>query len=433
MSVRRVHRAPPAGLIAVVALAAVVRGLVLHRTAGYVPFGDAVDYDRIAASLSVLGDYPATQWALPGSPTAFRGPAYPYLLSWAYDLTGGRFGAGRAVGLALGASSTGLVWGIARELWDRRRASIAGALYAVSPSVAWLAGALLAENLFLPVLLAATFVVLRYRHRPRLGLAFAVGALCGIAALTRPNGAAIALPLLWGLWATSRSWRHPGAALLAMVVVMAPWAARNTETFGRFVPLGTASGYTLSGAWNPESARPGPLFAASRNPPEIPAWADLFRPARFDEAQLERRLRSRAVRFGVDHPWFVARATGVHLLRQFRIGPGHSIQSDLGDRELGVPDPDRWMLSLGLAILVLFALGSMARTRRPSSHPAWLWALPFVVLVPMVVGVGSPRYRVAVDPFLVLAATPAASALVRRSTRRRRPARGATVDGMPRS
>lgn len=401
VGIRR-HRA----LLAILALAAVARAAVLLATPNHVPFGDAADYDRLALSLSYLGDYGTTGWAVPGGPTAFRGPAYPYLLSWAYDLTGLRYVAARGLGAALGVVSVALVWAIADRVWGRRVAVVAGAICALLPALVWLPGGLVAENLFVPLVLGAVLAAVLHRERPRLATAIAVGVLCGLAALTRSNGLIVFVPLLIGLWTAGRRIQHPAAALLALVVVLAPWAVRNLGEFDRLTPLGTSSGYTLAGAWNPESARGGPAFAFSREPPTIPAWGDLFTPARFDESQLEQRLRTRALRYGRDHPGFVVRATGAHVLRQFLVGPGQAQQADLSARELGIPDGSRWPLRPALLLTVLLAALAavlvLRRLVRPG--PWWLWLVPLAMLASTAPIVGGPRYRIPLDPFLALAA-----------------------------
>jgi 4-amino-4-deoxy-L-arabinose transferase-like glycosyltransferase len=415
-------------LLGVLGVALLVRLAVLLRTPGYAPFGDPADYDRIAASLASLGDWPPTTWAAPGGPSAFRGPAYPYLLSWAYDLTGLRFAAARGLGVALGVASVALVWSIAVRVWDRRTAAVAGAICALLPSLAWLAGGLVAENLFVPLTLGAVLAALLHRGRPRAGWAVAVGVLCALAALTRSNGLAVAVPLVLALAAPGRRVRDPAIALLALAVVLAPWAVRNDRVLRLPAPLGTSGGYTLSGAWNPESARGGPFFAASRNPPDVPAWADLFVPARFDEAQLERRLRRRALRFGAEHPGFVLRASGVHLARQFLMGPGQARAAALSARELGMPAGERWTLRPPLLLLLaLAALGAVLAARgRVTPGPWWLWVVPLAMLATTVPVVGGPRYRIPVDPFLALAA---AVALVALSDARRRRSGGRRSTG----
>lgn len=397
-------------LAAILALAAVVRALVVWRTPGYVPFGDAADYDRLAASLAYLGQYGTTGWAAPGGPTAFRGPAYPYLLSWVYEATGARWGAARSAGVILGTISVALVWEIARRLAGLRVARWSALVWALLPTSAWLAAGLVSEVLFVPLLLGVVAAALVHRDRPHLAWPLLVGALGGLALLTRSTGVVVLLPVAVGLWTARRRLRDPLVALVVAGLVLAPWAARNHREFGRLLPFGTHSGFTLAGAWNSGAAAPGDYFAASHLAQTVPDTAELFTPNLRDEAQLDRELRSRALRFGREHPGFVLRATGAHLLRLLMVGQGQAHVGRLSAREMGVPETWRWTLRPPILVVAALALLALALTvrRRLSLGPLWVWAVPLLLLATTAPVVGAPRYRLPLDPFLVIAATAAA-------------------------
>src|SRR5215212_3635865 len=95
-------------LILVVALGLRV-GLVV-ATGEHVPWGDPVDYHRHAARLTESGTYPPSTQAAPGSPAAFRPPAWPYLLAGVYEVTGTSLTAGRLAAAALGTLAVLLVY-----------------------------------------------------------------------------------------------------------------------------------------------------------------------------------------------------------------------------------------------------------------------------------------------------------------------------------
>ncbi len=153
-------------------------------------------------------------------------------------LTGTVFGAGTIVAIAY----------IARRLAGNRSALIAAALAAVYPILITADGALMAESLF--GLLVAGALLLGYRlfDSPSLGLAVAIGALVGVAALTRGE-ALLLLPLIF-----LPTLRRPGGlrtalvAGLAMVVVLAPWTIRNFVVFDRPVLVSTDAGAVIGGA-----------------------------------------------------------------------------------------------------------------------------------------------------------------------------------------
>jgi 4-amino-4-deoxy-L-arabinose transferase-like glycosyltransferase len=409
-------------LLGILGVALLVRIAVIVATRDYAPWGDPADYDRIAIAFSALGEWAPTTWAEPGTPTAFRAPAYPLLLAAIYDLTGMRYAAARVVEALLGVLSVGLAWAIARQIaTDPRVARWAAGLCALLPSLVWLNASLLSETLFVPLLLGAALAVLLHRERPGWRLALLAGVLAGLAVATRSSGAPLVLPLLLGLWLPGRRWRPTAVAAVAVVLVLTPWTVRNWIELDRFMPLGSHAGYTLAGVWNEESNGPGELFAASRLPEQQRAMQDLFLPSRLTEGQLDRELRARGLRYGREHPGFVARATGAHLLRLFLVGPGHARAAELSAREMAIPEGWRGTLRppvLALVLLTLVAVVGWIRRRRQPG-PLWLWAVPVVLLVTTAPLVGSPRYRIPLDPFLALAAATAIPLLLDRLRPRR--------------
>lgn len=82
--------------IALVASAA--RVAIILLTPHFIPFGDPVDYQHHAVSIAAGHGFPTTVIASPGTPSAFRAPAYPFLLGGAYWLVGVHPLAGRALG-----------------------------------------------------------------------------------------------------------------------------------------------------------------------------------------------------------------------------------------------------------------------------------------------------------------------------------------------
>ena len=123
-------------LAAVVALALLLRVIVVLATPHYVPETDAADYDRIAVSLVQDGRFPGSLLAPAGGPTAYRGPAFPFALAAAYEVSGvaskgARWEAGRLLEAVLGTIAVALVFLIAQRLWDRRTAIVAGLMAAV--------------------------------------------------------------------------------------------------------------------------------------------------------------------------------------------------------------------------------------------------------------------------------------------------------------
>ena len=197
-SVSSVARKHPLVLILVAALALRV-GLVA-TTGEHVPWGDATEYDEHATYLVEHGTYPPTSQAAPGSPAAFRPPAWPYLLAGVYEVTGARWTAGRLTAAVLGTLSVLLIWLIARAAFGFSAARWAGWLAAVFPPMVFLSGSLVRRE---PVRLPDPRGGLGDAAGPRqpavLGWAVLAGPPCGLAALTRSNGLVLLAPVAIGL------------------------------------------------------------------------------------------------------------------------------------------------------------------------------------------------------------------------------------------
>lgn len=230
-----------AGLVFRFVFAAWVVGL------GTLPKADEADYHGIAAHLAAGDGFLAPE----GTPTARRPPAYPVFLAGLYAVTGADPVAGRLAQVLLGATVIFLTWHVARRLFGAGVAIVSAALVALNPFLIFISGYLLTENLFLVLLLGA-FALL---PAPRAWATASwrrvtiVGALLGLATLTRPSG----LPMLeWMLVATlllaGGAWKARGArvavAALAALLVVAPWYARNARVAGGWV-LTTHGGITF--------------------------------------------------------------------------------------------------------------------------------------------------------------------------------------------
>lgn len=383
-------------------------------TPGFAPWGDPADYDRYGAWLAAFSRFPPTTLAAPGGPTAFRPPAYPLLLAGVYEVTGARWTAGRLVGVALGVLAVLLLYLIARRLFGRRVALCAAALAAIFPPLVWLNGSLPAESLFVPLVLGALLALLRHRDAPGPGWAAAAGGLVALAALTRANGAILLIPAVPAVAMAARGRRsrrgvrRAPVALAALVVafgvVLAPWTIRNEITFHRLLPLGTGEGYTVAGYFNPEVAAPGPFQAISQSPELLGQFAPLFHQPVIDEGALSATLGHSGLDFVADHPGYLPHAVWRDALRLVDLGPNHHFTRMISYKEMGIP-PGWWgAVSVSLyAALLLAAAGVAAVGRRRLATPWFAWAFP-VLLWLSVLWLGKPRYRIPVDPFMLMLA-----------------------------
>jgi 4-amino-4-deoxy-L-arabinose transferase-like glycosyltransferase len=397
------------GLAAVIALALVVRLIVVLGTPHFRPIDDSADYDRYAVSLVRHGTFPDSQLAV--GPTAFRAPLFPVALAASYELTGvasarDRWEAGRLLEVILGGVAVALICLIARRLWGRATALVAGAIAAIFPPLVLVGSSLMSESLYIPVGLAAVLAALYARDAERRHWwAVLAGALVGLAALTRATELALLLPvilLVWGRrpWLTWRAVRAPLLALAATLVALVPWTVRNFEVMHTFVPITDEGGYATLGTYN--------TYAAHRN--DYPAlWLPpLQEAARLipltrgrNEAQISSRFESLTGAYISAHPTYPLKVALWSALRLLDL-TGVRFERYI-EPTWGFP---AWLAETSVyAFWVLGPLAALGIATRRARHAPWaFWLCPVVLLLSTVFVVGATRYRSPADPFFVMLA-----------------------------
>jgi 4-amino-4-deoxy-L-arabinose transferase-like glycosyltransferase len=177
------------------------------------------------------------------------------------------------------------------------------------------AESILAEPLYTFVLVG--FVALLVGLPDRRRSAVVIGLAIGIAALTRGEGLLLlAVPpfVWWGVMPRRELYVRTGIATLAAVLAIAPWTVRNAIVLDAFVPVSTNSSQTFWAGHNPTAnggatyAR-GEIYAELQNLPK-----DRFE---IEQAQL---LRREALDYMVGHP-----------LRELSLIPRKLLYLSLGD------------------------------------------------------------------------------------------------------
>lgn len=413
------------GLIGIVIVATVARVALIVATPHFVPFGDPADFQRHAASIAAGHGYPPSQLASPGTPSAFRPPAYPYGLGAVYAVVGTHRLAGRLLGAALGVLAVVLLGLLGRAVRDRRTGLVAAGLGSVFLPLIALNGTLVSESLFLPVELGLALALVALARQPRrLRYAVLAGALVGLAALTRTVGVAWVLPslavVIGARIGRRERVRSAGALVAALLVVISPWMIRNADAFHAFVPLSTQDGFTLVGQYNPDAGRDDAFQAISRLPLQVGSVRALMVPlytrsGGVTEAQLDGTFRHAALSYLGDHPGQLPIAVWLSTLRMLDLGKNHGFTTGLAYRELGLPHSLQEPTTLSAQIAVLIALAGVLAALMGRlalrAGPWWLWAIPVLAIAATVPVVGTPRYRAPADPFVLLLVAMVAVAL----------------------
>lgn len=407
------------GLIAVVLAALLVRLGALAATPGLTLNNDPADYSQIAHSIAHGHGYPPSRVVPAGGPSAFRPPGFPFFLAGVYKLSGDSLTAARVAQAVLGTVAVGLIALIALELWGPLVGLVAGLLAAVFPPLIIDGMSLLSEPLFVACMLAAIFALLRWRRGGRIPWLVAAGVLTGLTILTRQNGELLLLPLLFaarrsGSWRRLRSYVAPALLLACTAAIVLPWTIRNAVELHGFVPVSDQDGYTLAGTYNPTSRAASGLWLVANHDPATARV--IARHARSGELALDNQLRTQARKFALAHPGYLLTIAFHNTLRLFNLG-GTKFERDAarGDYNLG-PNWAR-LMTFGLFPFLVLAIAGLF-TRATRRAPAWFWAIPILMWLPIMV-LATNRIRAPIDPFLLLLGALALTELPVRWMRRR--------------
>jgi 4-amino-4-deoxy-L-arabinose transferase-like glycosyltransferase len=240
-------------------LAAITSGALLVRIATLLTVapvrtdgGDPLFYHSTANILAQGGGFPEPlnfiahqRWI----PSALHGPLYPVVLSISSRLGGTTYFDHKFVSLLIGTAvvlMTGLVaWRVAPEGRRSTVSLVAAGIAAVYPNLWIVDSVMFPEGLMALCCLGVVYCAYRWRSRPALRWSIGMGAITGLAALTRGEGLLLTVVLIvpWILLhrplGRRERWRQLVAAGLACLIVLAPWMIRNARSFENFVPLST--------------------------------------------------------------------------------------------------------------------------------------------------------------------------------------------------
>jgi 4-amino-4-deoxy-L-arabinose transferase-like glycosyltransferase len=389
--------------VAILVAALAIRIAWVLATPDYKLVHDALDYDNHAASIAA-GDGFALSY---GRPTAFRPPLYPIFLAGVYFFTGQDLVAARIANAFVGTGIVALIGLLAFQLWGRRESLVAMALGAVYVPLILVGQSVMSEPLAVLCMLGALAAALRR-------WALLAGVLMGLAILGRANAIILLLPLVFAVW---RGPRPAIVLVLAAVLTVAPWTIRNAIVLDHFVPVSTQLGSALAGTYNSNARADKENPASWRSLKRVDDYQPIFGRLRTtNEAVTEKELRSASLDFIREHPAYVGKVAWWASRRMLDLaGMDWSIHT------ASTISAGRTAAVTGVVCFWIYAVLAVigAVTQRARAAPLWFWAVPLLMYLSVVfLVVETPRYRTAIDPFIVLLA---ALALTRSAERTRVP------------
>ena len=363
--------------------------------------GDSGYYHDLAA---VLADGDGFTDPHSGTPTALHPPLFPLVLALGHLAGGDSYVADRVTTSLIGVAAIVAVGLLARRVAGPRAGLIAAALAAAYPVLIGADGSVMSETL-LGLLVAVTLLAAYgLTDRPGPGRALLLGALVGLATLTRGE-AALLIPLLVlpvCLRLGSRRALTAGLACAAFAITLAPWTIRNATTFDRFVPLSTNDGTLVAGA-NCRDTYYGR---------DIGSWQIDCVPGGppVDESVAAARYRNAGRDYALDHAGRLPLVVGARLARSFGVYQPIRQARHAEGRSDGIE-------IAGVFAFYLVAAGAVAGAviLRRRGRPLLVLCAPVALAaLATAIGYGVPRFRHPADLALVVLAAVAIDAAARR-------------------
>lgn len=301
-------------------------------------------------------------------PTAWLAPAYPALLACIFRFFGTESTASAVAAILLNVVFSSLTAAVlvklGREQFSETAGIIAGWAWAMAPPLIFIPW-LLWETCLSGLVLAFGFMtMLRLGEASRLREWAWSGAVWSFAGLLNPALLAPLAALALDAGVHSRRWKGPAVMILACVLGILPWTARNYRAFGRTVPV-------RSNFW-PEAYFGNVDFALH------PTGSTMLY-QREGEISFGDDLKARTLQFVRSNPGAFARLTGKRMMA-FWMQP--------------------WQWQPYPLALFLMSVGGIVQVRRRRKR--WAAFTLVLVLYPMVyyITYTFARYRYPIEPLM---------------------------------
>ena len=403
------------GLVIRAALVIGVRDVGIHTD-------DERDYVTLAASL-----LDGHGFGFDGRLTSIRPPLYPAFVAAVWSVAPARsYQSVRVAQIGLSLLTVWLLFWTAGRLFDPRVGLVAAAIWCLYPSFLYANVLMLTEVLFTTFLVAAWACSVAALQKGRgIGWALAAGICVGLGALTRsvlwplPLVLAPVVALL-----ANRSWAERAgigvAVVLGYLIVVAPWAIRNTRLQQTFVVVDTMGGlnlrmgnfeYTLEDRmWDGVSLKGEQSWSYQMivEHPEAHDWT---------EGQREKWARERASEYMKAHPVTTIRRSVLKFADFWGLEREY-----IAALSAGKYDPPRWFKAVStVAVLAVYVSVACLCCAGLFGVPwnDWRVHVPGLLLALWICGIhsvvfGHSRYHL---PLIPIVTAYAAAALVRKPWR----------------
>ncbi|MCM8764574.1 MAG: glycosyltransferase family 39 protein [Candidatus Omnitrophica bacterium] len=317
---------------------------------------------------------------------AYRPPLYPLFIAMLVKAGAGITGI-RIVQSVISALCCVVVFFLSKKIFNEKLAIMASLISSVYPFFIFYSGFLLTETLFIILVLLSVYAFVKLIE-PEVSFYYGIfaGAMSGIAGLCRPTMELFFpffLLIVLGLRCAQlrMRWKKVFFAFMGFILVLAPWIVRNYIVIGKFVP-----GTTMGGAVFWEGNNPHSEGGPCRYFPQG-IW-------QIDEAQRDGvfyRLTFECIK---KDPQRFIRLVGKKFFRFWNVVPNAAEYSGNFYRFISVA-------SFGL-LLPFFALGIIVVPYNAGN--VFLIGIIILFTIFHMLFLASIRYRVAIEPFVIILA-----------------------------
>jgi len=388
-------------LVFAIALAVRVAVVAFHPAP---PFqGDMITYEGIAKN--ILDGRWHFGWG--DLPSAHREPVFPLVIAGIYSVAGPSREAVHWANALFCATTCGLLVLLSSLLLRSRAAAVlAGVLAAFYPPSLLQVQTVLSEPLATVLLLLATYLIVTGWTRGSRGTLLLGGLFLGLSTLTRAATLMYAPLIALAVVLTSSGRNRLGLRgallfLVAFLVVLSPWAARNYSVFGRFIPVGVNAG----GSFFRGNYDEGTLGSMGTNyhpdmPPKITAQYEGL-----DEVDIDRLLMREGLQYVRSHPGTFVKLCALKFTR-FWLNVGFA----------GPPSKLSVVFAIGSGLLLLIALYGVLGSGLVVHRAAWPVYLLVVYYTALhVLLFATARYSLPVMPYVLCFAAAGLLSLARRA------------------
>lgn len=227
------------------ALGILVRAGLIFAFHGLPPeIVDAKDYNRLAVGLIETGEYQDPE----GNLTSMRPPFYPWVVSLLYRGFGlENYTAVRIAQALLSLVTMYFVYLLGWEIYSARVGLWAAGGYCFYPSLLGTNNLLLSESLFTFFYTAAMLLAVQITREPAIGRSLGIGLSLALGALTRSIlwlfSPLFSLLLLFAIpGSLKKRLLLSGTVLASFLIVIFPWAYRNTQLQDTFTVIDVMGG-----------------------------------------------------------------------------------------------------------------------------------------------------------------------------------------------